>query len=79
MNKARLLTQEQSELLRTSIAQPQPCCTGTVQVSPKDLVIYYGKDENAKLVCLITEAIADLTTPVAESIFSMHRRNHLSA
>ncbi|KAF8630097.1 hypothetical protein AX17_005495 [Amanita inopinata Kibby_2008] len=41
------LTKEQGHLLRDSITHPLPFCSGTLQVSADDLLLFYGGDENA--------------------------------
>jgi hypothetical protein len=43
-----LLTNSQVKRLRNSIADPLPFCSGVVPVTPNDLLMYYGKGENAR-------------------------------
>ncbi|KAF8636166.1 hypothetical protein AX17_003738 [Amanita inopinata Kibby_2008] len=60
MSSASLLTQEHLELLGSSITHPLPFCSGTFAVSPADLLIYYGKDDNARQIDLLNASTDSL-------------------
>ena len=44
---SQVLPEEQLKFLRSLIAHPLPFCSGTLPVTQNDLVLYYGKAENA--------------------------------
>lgn len=48
MSQQSLVTDEHLRLLRESSSKPLPFCRGVLPVTPNDLVLYYGKDEDAR-------------------------------
>lgn len=72
------MTNEHDKLLQSSFSGPLPFCRGVLPVTPNDLLLYYGKDENTRcdrylFILDIADILSSQTSLLNPSLESLER------